>query len=210
MGGLIATWLGQLRAAPLVLLGRSGRVGADPALTLHSFGTAMVTLARCNVASAEEVDGILSCVAASCREPLQVMHTCFHLTLEHGTPQWLQTFRVPCMCKPINFTVASPCALLQWPYVSALSQGILHAGAVLDSGVIANIGASAVRTEFAAKVHGAHVLIRRSGHDPLRVLNLFSSLAAFSGSGGQGSYAAANAVLDSWAQSLQARDTLKS
>ena len=84
-------------------------------------------------------------------------------------------------------------------------QGVLHAGAVLDSGVIANIGVSAVRHEFAAKVHGAHGLIDRSGHTPLRALNLFSSLAAFSGSGGQGSYAAANAALDSWAQSLQAR-----
>lgn len=75
--------------------------------------------------------------------------------------------------------------------------------------MIANIGAPAVRTEFAAKVHGAHSLIRRSGGAPLRALNLFSSLAAFSSSGGQGSYAAANAVLDSWAQSLQARTPAK-
>lgn len=80
---------------------------------------------------------------------------------------------------------------------------MLHAGAVLDSGVISSITAAGVRTEFSAKVHGGWSLIRRAGPAPLRALNLFSSLAAFSGSGGQGSYAAANAVLDSWANSLQ-------
>ena len=82
-------------------------------------------------------------------------------------------------------------------------QGVLHAGAVLDSGVIANIGPAAVRTEFAAKVAGAAALLRRTWNAPVQALNLFSSLAAFSGSGGQGSYAAANGVLDAWAQSLQ-------
>ena len=85
-----------------------------------------------------------------------------------------------------------------------LLQGLLHAGAVLDSGVIGNISAEGVRTEFSGKVHGAWSLIRRAGEAPLRALNLFSSLAAFSGSGGQGSYAAANAALDAWAQALQA------
>lgn len=88
-----------------------------------------------------------------------------------------------------------------------LVQGVLHAGAVLDSGVIDNITAAGVRTEFSGKVHGAWSLIARSLQAPLRAFNLFSSLAAFSGSGGQGSYAAANAVLDSWAQALQAYPT---
>lgn len=84
-----------------------------------------------------------------------------------------------------------------------LRQGVLHAGAVLESGVIGSITAAGVRTEFSGKVQGAWNLIGGIGEAPLRALNLFSSLAAFSGSGGQGSYAAANAVLDSCAQTLQ-------
>lgn len=82
-------------------------------------------------------------------------------------------------------------------------QGILHAGAVLDSRVITGITAASIRVEFSGKVHGGWNLLQRSSAAPLRVVNLFSSLAAFSGSGGQGSYAAANAVLDAWAQSMQ-------
>ena len=83
------------------------------------------------------------------------------------------------------------------------SQGILHAGAVLDSSTITGITAASIRQEFSGKVHGGWNLMQQSSHAPLLAINLFSSLAAFSGSGGQGSYAAANAALDSWAQSLQ-------
>ena len=80
----------------------------------------------------------------------------------------------------------------------------MHAGGVLDPGVIANITAKAVRTEFAGKVSGATALVEAAGiANPLRVANLFSSLAAFSGSGGQGGYAAANGALDAMAQHMQ-------
>ena len=80
----------------------------------------------------------------------------------------------------------------------------MHAGGVLDPGVISNITAKAVRTEFAGKVSGASALLEATGiANPLRVANLFSSLAAFSGSGGQGGYAAANGALDAMAQHMQ-------
>jgi KR domain len=52
-------------------------------------------------------------------------------------------------------------------------------------------------------VAGAEALLRRTKAAPLVAINLFSSLAAFSGSGGQGAYAAANGVLDTHAQALQ-------
>ncbi|KAK9803996.1 hypothetical protein WJX72_011444 [[Myrmecia] bisecta] len=84
-------------------------------------------------------------------------------------------------------------------------QGVIHAGGVLDPGVIANITAKGIRQEFAGKVHGAWNLMAATAVASLRAVNMFSSLAAFSGAGGQGSYAAANAVLDSWAQGLQAK-----
>ena len=83
-------------------------------------------------------------------------------------------------------------------------QGYMHAGGVLDPGVISNITAKAVRTEFSGKVSGATALVQAAGlANPLRMANLFSSLAAFSGSGGQGGYAAANGALDALAQDLQ-------
>ena len=84
----------------------------------------------------------------------------------------------------------------------------MHAGAVLDPGVITNISLSSIQTEFAGKVEGAAKLMSQSCHAPLTVMKLFSSLAAFSGSGGQGGYAAANGVLDAWAQTSQARSMI--
>lgn len=82
-------------------------------------------------------------------------------------------------------------------------QSVMHAGATLEPGVLTSISAASVRTEFSGKVHGAWQLITRSSQAALHSMKLFSSIAAFSGSGGQGSYAAGNGVLDSWAQSLQ-------
>ena len=55
------------------------------------------------------------------------------------------------------------------------------------------------------QVFGAEQLLKRTSAEPLALTKLFSSLAAFSGSGGQGSYASANGVLDSWAAIAQAR-----
>lgn len=83
----------------------------------------------------------------------------------------------------------------------------MHAGAVLDPGVISNIALSSIFNEFGGKVEGAAKLMSQSRIAPLTVMNLFSSLAAFSGSGGQGGYAAANGVLDSWAQISQVQYT---
>ena len=82
-------------------------------------------------------------------------------------------------------------------------QSVMHAGATLEPGVLTSITAASVRTEFSGKVHGAWQLINASSRAALHTMKLFSSIAAFSGSGGQGSYAAGNGVLDSWAQSLQ-------
>ncbi len=55
------------------------------------------------------------------------------------------------------------------------------------------------------QVFGAEQLLKQSSAAPLSMTKVFSSLAAFSGSGGQGSYASANGVLDSWAAVNKAR-----
>lgn len=65
-----------------------------------------------------------------------------------------------------------------------------------------------MRTEFSGKVAGAAALLAAAASAPLSACSLFSSLAAVSGSGGQGSYAAANSVLDAWAMGLQARGSV--
>lgn len=54
MGSLMATWLTQHTSASLILLGRSGRTPKGATLTPDAFGDACVTLARSDVAAAEE------------------------------------------------------------------------------------------------------------------------------------------------------------
>jgi hypothetical protein len=54
VGSLIATWLTQHTSASLILLGRSGRLAKDSAVTAASFGNACVTIARSDVAAVEE------------------------------------------------------------------------------------------------------------------------------------------------------------
>ncbi|PSC67708.1 non-ribosomal peptide [Micractinium conductrix] len=88
---------------------------------------------------------------------------------------------------------------------SQLLHGILHAGAVLDSKVMTNVNATTIRTEFAGKVYGAQHLLSGCMTSPLAVLHLFSSLAAFSGTAGQASYASANGMLDAWAHAAQSQ-----
>lgn len=108
-------------------------------------------------------------------------------------------------------------------------QGIMHAGAVLESKVIANITSGSIRTEYSGaysalsvncvllftecaaffvvtgKVYGAQNLLQYSTAAALSTLQLFSSLAAFSGAAGQASYAAANGTLDAWAHEAQSQ-----
>lgn len=59
MGSLIATWLTQHTSASLILLGRSGRLAKDSALTAASFANACVTISRNNVAAVEEAAHML-------------------------------------------------------------------------------------------------------------------------------------------------------
>ena len=79
----------------------------------------------------------------------------------------------------------------------------LWPGGVLHDGLLTGQSAQSVRAVLAPKAGGAHALLAACAAAPLRAWNAFSSVASFIGSAGQGNYAAANAVLDALAGSLQ-------
>ena len=80
-----------------------------------------------------------------------------------------------------------------------------HAGGVLRDAMLGQQSAASLREVLAPKLQGALQLQRRLlGPRPAQAA-LFSSIAGLLGSGGQGSYAAANAALDAHAAELQAQ-----
>jgi acyl transferase domain-containing protein len=82
---------------------------------------------------------------------------------------------------------------------------VMHTAAVLDDGVIDGLDASRLAVVAEPKVAAAQVLDELTAGLGLDAFVLFSSVAATWGSGGQGSYAAANAVLDALATRRRAR-----
>eukprot|EP00889_Picochlorum_renovo_P005167 jgi/Picre1/32197/NNA_007543.t1 len=76
--------------------------------------------------------------------------------------------------------------------------GVMHAGGQLDSKLIPNITVQSIRNVFAGKVTGASIIYGLSTALPIDALQMFSSIAAFSGVHGQSVYAAANGALDEW------------
>lgn len=83
-------------------------------------------------------------------------------------------------------------------------RGVLHTAMVLDDGLIANLDAERFARVLRPKVEGAHNLDRATRGLDLDFFVLFSSAAATVGNPGQGSYAAANAYLESLARRRQA------
>ena len=83
--------------------------------------------------------------------------------------------------------------------------GVLHAGGVLQDALVPNQTAGGMRAVFAPKVNGTENIGRYACHAPLAAVNLFSSVAASLGSGGQANYAAANSVMDSWSHHQQVK-----
>ena len=74
IGSLVASWLVRQSASDVVLLGRSGRPGADSGavmdLVTGSGSTAAITLVRCDAASQDEMRALVE--ASSGAKPLQV------------------------------------------------------------------------------------------------------------------------------------------
>ena len=83
--------------------------------------------------------------------------------------------------------------------------GVYHAAGVLDDGVVTALTPARANAVLRPKVDGALVLDELTADLGLAEFVLFSSAAATFGSPGQGSYAAANAVLDALAQRRRLR-----
>jgi amino acid adenylation domain-containing protein len=78
-------------------------------------------------------------------------------------------------------------------------RGVLHAAMVLDDDAVVDLDEERFRAVLAPKVAGAWNLHRLTAEDPLDLFVLCSSIASVVGHPMQGSYAAANAFLDSLA-----------
>ncbi|GAB2561412.1 type I polyketide synthase [Dyella jejuensis] len=75
-------------------------------------------------------------------------------------------------------------------------RGVIHAAGILNNGMLVQMDHDQVCSVMPAKVHGAWNLHRAVAGKELDFFVLFSSLASFIGSPGQGNYAAANAFLE--------------
>lgn len=79
-------------------------------------------------------------------------------------------------------------------------RGVLHAAAVFENAMLANMTDELISRNWAPKVHGAWNLHQATATLPLDWFCLFSSAVGLLGSPGQGAYAAANGWLDAFAR----------
>jgi acyl transferase domain-containing protein/D-arabinose 1-dehydrogenase-like Zn-dependent alcohol dehydrogenase/acyl carrier protein len=82
---------------------------------------------------------------------------------------------------------------------------VIHTAGVVDDGVLASLTSERVAAVFRPKVDAALALDRATANLPLAAFVLFTSISGWIGNAGQGSYAAANALLDSLAARRRAR-----
>jgi len=74
--------------------------------------------------------------------------------------------------------------------------GIVHGAGVLRDKALAEITPDRVADVFGPKVEGLSVLLEATSDDPIKMIALFSSIAARAGNAGQAAYSAANEVLN--------------
>ena len=167
IGSLVGQWLAAAHTcSDLHMLGRSGRT-KNLAPYLQS-SPACITLARCDVACAEDSSTVAG--------PSTRSHTSQPTTGQAGA------------------CVGALQARLH-PLV-----GVVHAGGVLQDGLLARQTPAAFRGVLAPKVCGALQMVQPTALAPLAATINFSSLAGLLGTAGQGNYAAANAALDAFTE----------
>src|SRR5262249_32251181 len=78
-------------------------------------------------------------------------------------------------------------------------RGVIHAAAVFDDAVLANVGWESWQRVLAPKIAGAWLLDRATRGCDLDFFVLFSSVLSLWGAIGQGAYTSANSVVDAFA-----------
>lgn len=84
---------------------------------------------------------------------------------------------------------------------------ILHAGGVLQDGVLLQQTAASLRAVCSPKLGFLAQAAVAAQLQAVQAVNLLSSVSAFVGSPGQANYAAANAALDCWARAVRQHGT---
>lgn len=108
--------------------------------------------------------------------------------------------------KPLLWPVQAHAAQALWRTRGPVGGAcLMHAGGVLEDGLLATQSAASLRRVFAPKLAGMLNLQRATAAGSPAHWALFSSIASVLGSPGQGNYAAANAGLDAWAVSQQSQ-----
>ena len=79
-------------------------------------------------------------------------------------------------------------------------RGVVHAAAVIDDGLAAELDVPRLAPVLHAKLGGALALDELTRDDPIELFLLFSSATALAGAPGQGAYVAANAALEALAR----------
>ncbi|MCL6454185.1 MAG: SDR family NAD(P)-dependent oxidoreductase [Alicyclobacillus sp.] len=83
--------------------------------------------------------------------------------------------------------------------------GLIHGAGVIEDALISDKSVEQFRRVFETKVRPAQVFLEATKDDPIRLICLFSSVAARYGNQGQSDYAMANEVLNKVARQEQAR-----
>ena len=83
-------------------------------------------------------------------------------------------------------------------------RGVVHAAAVIEDGLAAELDPARLAAALHAKLGGALALDELTRDDPVELFLLFSSATALAGAPGQGAYVAANAALEALARRRRA------
>jgi hypothetical protein len=81
-------------------------------------------------------------------------------------------------------------------------EGILHAGGVVRDATILHQNMNSIRATMGPKVDGLKSIFKQTQFLSVQACNVFSSVAAALGSGGQANYAASNTAVDFMSASM--------
>ncbi|WP_051951553.1 type I polyketide synthase [Actinacidiphila yeochonensis] len=188
---------GAVRVPRLVAVAAPPPEGAAPPRPLDPAGTVLITggtglLGRLVARHLVAEHGVRSLVLASRRGPdaPEAAEECARLRA-----QGVQVALVACDVADREGVRALLAAVPPQAPLTA----VVHAAAVLDDGVVGALDARRVDTVLRPKADAALWLDELTQNQNLSAFVLFSSAAGVLGTGGQGNYAAANAVLDALA-----------